>query len=66
MWNWEWRPILDEDYTMLLSNEDEEHADETATSFLPTVIEQNVQIYTKGNGFFKFFLLKVLAEAQMQ
>ena len=48
MWNWEWRqlddsgdnvPILEQDYTMLLSNEDEEHADEAATSFLPTVIE---------------------------
>ena len=39
MWTWEWRPILDEYYTMLLSDEDEEHADETATSFLPTVIE---------------------------
>ena len=56
-------PILDEDYTMLSSNEDEEHADETATSFLTTVIEKNLQIYTKGMSFFKFFLLKVLAEA---
>ena len=48
MWNLEWRqldetgdnvPILDQDYTMLSSNDDEEHADEIATSFLPTVIE---------------------------
>ena len=48
MWNREWRqldetgdyqPILDKAYTMLSSNEDEEPADETATSFIPTVIE---------------------------
>ena len=48
MWNWEWRqlddkgdnvPILDQDYAILSSNEDEEHVDETATSFIPTVIE---------------------------
>ena len=56
-------PILDQDYTMLSSNEDEEHADETATSFIPTVIEKKSQIYTKGRGFFKFYLSKVLAEA---
>ena len=48
MWNREWRqldetgdyvPILDQDYTMLSSNEDEEPANKTARSFIRTVIE---------------------------
>ena len=45
MWNRKWRPtrdyepILDKAYTMLSSNEDEELADEKATSSIPNVIE---------------------------